>query len=463
MYSFVAKYAAAAHLALLTVAPLFLSPFCEEGAIARAMLWLSLVCVVWIVMSPSVKEGEYPHDARVRFCLEIPRDPIFWMLLLLVLISGIRALNGGVGFVYDYETKTWSLAGPAVEIMPGCVDGAGFLPFAGCVAMFVIVLGLRHALDRKAALAFLVSSVFLAGVSAAVAVISLSYGNPGTILLHKCAYLTPSFIGGVYGIYIIGGVAALFCCTESRWVGAEMVSAVSLCATAIGFSFFSPVYTLLVFSVGILTMISVSFIAHGRTLAGISRICCGLAALLLIASVVAPFLCSDEGTILSARCEDILSLRLFPEGFAKTRALMSDIAFRSWKTQPWLGGGIGSFALDMRNVATPEDWRAIPAFLGHAHNGLWQFLAERGVVGVLMAVLTLGFIIWSYVAELLRTRSLNRLSSIHFAGPLVLAAVVAVAFVDNSFVRVDFLLAACAVFVLSAAVLPVSRTENSNN
>lgn len=431
--------------------------------IAKVMLWLSLVCAAWVLMSPSVRSGEYPHEARARFFWEILRDPIFWALLLIVLVAGIRALNGGVGFAYDYETKTWSLQGPAVEIMPGCVDGAGFLPFAGCVAMFVVVLGLRHAFDRAATLAFMVSSVFLAGLSAIVAVISLSYGSTGAQLLHKCAYLNPSFTGGVYGIYLVIGVSALLWCGGVRWVGAQMLSALSLCALAVGFSFFSPVYTLLVFAFAVLLMIIVSFAVHGRILSGSARLCCGLAVVMMIAAMVVPLICSEKGTLLNARYEDLLTFRIFPEGFAKSRAVMSDLALRSWKTQPWLGGGLGSFALDIRNVATPADWRVIPAFLHHAHNGLWQLLTERGVIGVMMIAVVLGLVGWSYVAGLLRMRNQRSLKSVHFVGPVALAAVIAVSLVDNSFMRVDFMLAACAALVLSAAVLPVSRNENSNN
>ena len=75
----------------MTVAPLFLFPFCGEEVIAKVLLWFSLLGAVWNVMSPSVKGNERPHDARLRFAYEVVRDPLFWAGLVLVAFAGIRS------------------------------------------------------------------------------------------------------------------------------------------------------------------------------------------------------------------------------------------------------------------------------------------------------------------------------------------------------------------------------------
>lgn len=76
MQTLITKYGLAAHLALLTVAPLFLFPFCGEGTITVVMLWLSGLAFIWILMEPSVLAGEVLHDARNRVSANMFRDPL---------------------------------------------------------------------------------------------------------------------------------------------------------------------------------------------------------------------------------------------------------------------------------------------------------------------------------------------------------------------------------------------------
>ena len=47
---FIAKFGCAAHLAVLTVAPLFLFPFVGQETLAVALLWLSLPAALWTVL-----------------------------------------------------------------------------------------------------------------------------------------------------------------------------------------------------------------------------------------------------------------------------------------------------------------------------------------------------------------------------------------------------------------------------
>ena len=460
VYTFVSKYATAAHLALLTVAPLFLSPFLGDGEIAKVLLWLSLVCATWVVMSPSVAKNEHPHDARVRFASEVSRDPMFWLSLLLVVISGFRALNGGVRFSYDPETYTWAICRPIVDIFPGCVDGAGLLPFASCVALLVLLQGLRHALDRQSQVSFFVSISFFAGLSAIVSVISLSYGNAAALRLQQCAYLEPSFLGVTYGISLLCGIAAMFCSAESGNFGAELLTAVSTAATTLGVVVFSPVFTLGVFAVAFVAMLVLSYALHSRALTGAGSLRCTLAIFVALMAATVPFLLCDNGTVLAMRRDQILSLQILPAGFGETRAALSAIALRVWKSGPWLGSGLGSFPLDIRFAATSSDWAVISPLQKAATNGWWQLLAERGVVGALMFATVLGLLLWTYVANIAKCFAC-RIRGIHFVGPLALLSLVAVGFVDCSFLRVDVLLAGAAVLALSAAAFPIPRQSNA--
>ena len=462
MLSFVSKYATAAHLALMTVAPLFLFPFCSEGEIAKVLLWLSLLGAVWIVMSPSVKGDERPHDARLRFVSEVLVDPLFWFSLFLVAYSAIRALNGGVAFAYDAENYTWSLSLPTAEILPGCVDGVGFLPFSMTIALLVVLQGFRHALDRSAVIGYLVSTSVLSALSAIVVVAAMSYGNKAALSLADCIYLAPSFIGTAYGIYFIDGITALFCCIEAKMVAAELLTAVSMAATALGLAIFSPPLTLAVFSVAFVVAVMLSFALGGRALAGAGSLRCTLAVLISMFAAVSPFLFCDAPSALSSRCDDILAFSIIPSGFVEARRALSDIALRVWKDNPWLGTGLGSFVLDIKFLATSAEWAVISPLQTASTCGWWQLLAERGIIGVLMLAITGGFLVWTYVRRLVQSFSPDRFRSVHCLGPLIWLVLIVLAFADCSFLRVDVLLAGAVAMALSTAALPDDRRAGSN-
>ena len=94
-------------MAILAVAPLVLFPFLEKSDIATVLLWLSAFVSVWVVLVPSIRSGEALHDARCRVASAIVRDPLFWVSLLVIAFTGVRALNGGIGLAYDAETAKW--------------------------------------------------------------------------------------------------------------------------------------------------------------------------------------------------------------------------------------------------------------------------------------------------------------------------------------------------------------------
>ena len=460
--TFVSTYATAAHLALLTVAPLFLFPFCGEEVIATVLLWLSLLGAVWIVMSPSVKGDERPHDARSRFVREVVRDPLFWASLVLVVFAGVRSLNGGVAFAYDAETYSWGLSGPSVAIFPGCVSGAGFLPFSMCVALLVLLQGFRHALDRRAVVGYLVSASVLAGFSAIVAIAAISYDSKSVLSLVECSYLSPSFIGTAYGIHLLCAVSALFCCVEEKMVAAELMTVVSMVAVSVGLVMFSPVLTFSVFALAWLLVTVLSFSMHRRAVSGAGSLRCALAVALVAAAAVAPFLLFDKTSALADRRDAILAAKFLPDGFMAARAALSDIALKVWKANPWLGSGLGSFLLDIKFFATPENWAVISPLQNSATFGWWQLLAERGILGLLAITIVCGFLAFTFVRRVVSSFSSRGFRSVHVLGPLVFAVLSALAFFDCSFLRVDVLLTGAAVMALSSAALPEAGGAKSS-
>ena len=146
----IAKYGSAAHLAILAVAPLFLFPFFTASVSATVLVWLALPAWLWLVLEPSLREGEAPHDARERVVRSIVRDPLSWLMVVLILGTGFRALNAGIGLAYDAEAAKWHVSSAFLPVYPGVVGTSGYLPFAAAVALAVVLQGARHALGKSA-------------------------------------------------------------------------------------------------------------------------------------------------------------------------------------------------------------------------------------------------------------------------------------------------------------------------
>ena len=153
-----------------------------------------------------------------------------------------------------------------------------------------------------------------------------------------------------------------------------------------------------------------------------------------------------------------------PDGFLAARDSLSAIAASVWKEHSWLGTGLGSFALDIRFNATPDDWALFPSSQAGALNGWWQMLAERGIAGVVLFASPLLFLAWTYVLrayEAVRKAVASRrpaeLMALHAAcwiGPLAIAATAACGFIDHSFWRPETMMAVAAMFALSGSALP---------
>ena len=76
MQKLIAKYALAAHLAIASVAPLYLSRFVGDDCVATVILWLSGFAARWMFLSPSVIGGERVRDSRRRVLRGFLSDPL---------------------------------------------------------------------------------------------------------------------------------------------------------------------------------------------------------------------------------------------------------------------------------------------------------------------------------------------------------------------------------------------------
>ena len=462
MQKLIAKYGLAAHLALLAVAPLFLFPFCDVASIARVLVWLTLPATLWTVLEPSIRGGEQLHDARRRVVRAIFRDPLFWASLVLVAFTGFRALNTGIALSYDAEASVWQISAPPFPILPGVVGASGDLPFAAALACSVLMQACRHSLGRSARMAYLLLSSTLSGLAAVLALVAAYYGCPGAIAAFACGEDVFSFVGLAFGIQLIGGMVALVAVFEQRWNLSFLLLTLSLGGNGAGlFAFSSPVLAAAL-ATGALLMLGYAFAYSIRALnrsgefrllvvAGISLTLGGL----LTAAIL-------PEAVLGERLAAFKALRFIPESFWTTRETLSAVAFKSWLSHIWIGTGLASFPLDFRFNAPQDAWRLFPRGVKMLSNGWLLMLCEQGIVGTVFFILPFGFLLFTYVRRLVGgVRAWEMPHPACFIAPLALLLFVAVGFFDCSLLRVEVLMATCALLAVSAASFPRMRGERN--
>ena len=466
MQKFLSKYALAAHLALLAVAPLFLFPFVGDDAIATVLLWLAPLTLVWVLMEPSRRADEMLHDARQRVAAAIAVDPLFWFLLAVAILAGLRWANDGIKMAYDAETFRWFLKEPAIVFLPGCLSGRGALPFAATLSILVLVTGCRHALGKSARVAFLFAATSFAGCAALVAVAGCALGHAGCLRAAACAWTDASFAGTAFALHFLGGLVGLVGAYERKWGSAIFFYSLGVGGTAAGLYFFAPVPVIGVFLAAGILLLAASLVSvgwgKGRTLAF------KCLASLMLASLV-PVLCAFGFAPAGLNEERLAPFlgdgTLFPGGFEAMRNLLSSIAAKVFWEHPWIGTGLGSFPLDIKFGATAADWPLLTQGQASALNGWWQLVAERGIVGALFFAVALGFLGWTFVRRLVACFGKSFFVPVCLLGPVAAAAVAVETFFDVSFLRADVLMALAAFIALAGAALPAvrpSRSEASN-
>lgn len=448
MQKIIAKYGLAAHLALAAVAPLTLSRFFGDASVATAMLWISASAFGWMLMAPSVLHGERLNGARYRVLRSLAVDPLVWVMVLVMIIAGVRALNGGIRMAYDAEALVWNISSATFPLLPGTVDGCGYLPFATVVMIAVLVAACRHALGKAGRMAFCLISATLAGASA-VTELALGLAENQTAL--------PGF---AYGVYLLLGTVALSGAFEYRWNRAMPFFVLAIGATGAGlFAYADTLHLVAFLSAEIVLVGYVFFFAHATLRkAAEFKLLVVLGLSLTVGAFAVLSLLSEE--TVAAKTAAIMTWKPFPDDFFELRSVLSDIALRSWKVHPWLGSGLSSFPLDVRFFATDSDWMVLGTERASALNGYWHLIAERGIAGAAIFALPVLFLLVYFVIGLVRGVMAMRLPHpAAFAGLLALAAAVLEAFFGISFLRPEVMVAVVVSLAVSTKSFPKEKID----
>ena len=452
MQKLIAKYGLAAHLAMLAVAPLFLFPFVGDSDLATVMLWLSALVFTWVILVPSVRSGEALHNARSRVASAIVHDPLFWASLLLIVFTGIRALNGGIGLAYDAETSKWYVKTASLPFFPGSAGNSGYLPFAISVAGAVLLQGCRHAVGESARMSFLLVSSALAGAAALLAIMLLTLQDHA-LLIEEASNLpkTHSSVGLAFGLYLMGGTIATVALFKHKWNLLVPLAFLSVGGGAAGAFVFSPPYVSLVLAVAEVLFFICAFVHACRVLEGSGKfkflVIFGIS--LTLGGLLVAMLLPQQTA--EAKAAPFLTMSFIDDAFFDLRAGLSRIAFKSWISHLWVGTGLDSFPLDFRFSAEGEDWDMAKGGAIALANGWWLALVERGIVGFVFLLIPCGFLLFTYVCRAfggIRARVFPDATG--FLGLLVLVSVAVIGFVSCSPLRADALLVTGAFLAISA-------------
>lgn len=458
----IAKYGLAAHLALLAVAPLFLFPFFSSTAVSVVLFWLSALVLVWMAMAPSVLSGERLQTSRKRVVTAILHDPLFWVMVVAVALSAVRAVNGGVSLAYDFESSTWRISTPSFPILPGSVGDKGLFPFAAVLSAMILLQGCRHALGRSARFSFLLLSSALAGVAGVGLLMLVNRGAPEALHFAEFAAGNFSFIGFVFGIYLLLGVVSLFAVLENGWNSVLALSILAIGGNGAACFCFAPAYLAMPFFAAALVLFAYSVFCTSKVLQLSSKVKISIVSMAAVILGVLLVMSVLPGKLLAARLSPYQELVIFQDSFWTIRRAVSEMAFKSWISQLWTGTGLGSFPFDFRFNATEKDWVLLPLGVDMVPNGWWQMLAERGIVGLVFYLLPIGFLAFSYVRRLvdnIRDWSLPHPACL--LAPVLLALLGASGFVDCSLIRPEALMICAAVLPISALTFPKKKVEKN--
>ncbi len=392
MQKLITKYGLAAHLALLAVAPLFLS--------STAVLNLAGLALIWIFAEPSRVGDEMLHSARRRVARGIFRDPLFWVLIVVLALSLLQMLNDGVKMEYDAENYQWFLATPALPFLPGSAVGVGYSELALSAVLLVVIMGCRHALGKSARHAFCLVMSTIAGVVALTMAFRYLAGNAAMRDLVACGSEKPVYLGAAFGANLGVAVVALVAIFERHWRLSIPLVIVAISANTLGLFIFAPAFVTLLFALATLAIFVYAFVYVRMRFGNPNEFRFMVVFLASVGLAIGISFATMPASDWAARVAPYAGGDFFTDKFMAARDALSAFSFRVWKESPWLGTGLGSFPVDFGFFAGAGDWKAIPSFQTAPLNGYWMLLVERGTIGAFVLACPLALLIITYILRL---------------------------------------------------------------
>lgn len=405
------------------MAPLVLCKYFGVGAASVALIWISLVALIWAFTAPVKGEEERASEARRRFLEGTLGDPFFWVALLLTAYAAIVALNGGVALAYDNEQAVWRLRTPVLPSLPGSVNGAGGIHFASSVVVLVVYPAVAYALDAR-------QSVYFAIVAATVVVADAVFACASGLGISGGCVAT-------YGLWSLVAASALFSAERAGKRVKELLATLMLagCLAAMMFAGRPAVVCVFVSALVLLTLSFIGFTFSDLHVRGAVR---------SIALVVVS--CSAAAALYQWQVGDWNAM--MPCWTTAADGTLTRLATEAWESAPWVGVGLGGFPLAAKFGAGPEDWSVLGVLPDFYSNGWRALLVERGMIGVLAVAISVGAIGFAWFSRA-RQRGSEFFTAALPLFPLAVAAVAVSMVFDGSALQADSLVAFASLAALS--------------
>jgi hypothetical protein len=464
---FATKYGLASHLGMLVGLPIGLAPFVSSKVLGDTTLWVIVLAVLWLLFEPSIRKGERLSQARERVRKGIFYDLVFWFLLFGVLIAFVRWINSGINLVYEPMVQKWIIKSPAVEGVPACVEGHGYLPFVLSLALSVFIIGVRHAIGLKARICCGIVAAFWVGLGGLALSIAVCGGwSEGLMNAAKLVNLSDGpFIGSLFGVWLILSTAFGAQAESCRWGHARFPFYIAMAGSGSGLLFFSPtvVSEYYMLAALVMAMFCLVWLSRSGSHGAVPR-----SLLIYVLGFATPvFLLKASGLseLVSLKMTEFDPSLSFTEVYAQVKGILSNVALKMWDSAMWFGKGLGSYKLNLPFLVEQGDWTFIPVEPKNAVNGYYTFIAERGIVGCMMLVALVGVFVWMYLQRFTTAFIFLRRQDdvdpmifsclpISWAAPIALTMVLVETAYTSVSAQSTFLMTAVAPLVLAAASFP---------
>ena len=473
LYQNISKYGLATHLALAAALSAALAQFVSGSALPVAMLWVSLIAVLWMFIEPSVLSGETVSGARARVISHVIRDPLVWFLVVAILYAFVRRLNNGVRLAFEAETSIWTVKEAKLPFLPASTGDEGLFPMALVISMGVVVVGVKHALGRNARLWFGIAAGAISATGAVAAAVCAGMAMEPFRSSALSGFGTPVFYGSMYALFL---PMTLACGIQAEGCGmtkSRLVFAWAVAGNALGAYLFLPGMLCVAYlSVSVLIAVIALAVLKIRSGAATAARAAAMLAFGVVLAVFASILPSfDE--VQKIKAEDLDVEKAFPPALTDRNAALFRIAKAIWLEHPWDGAGIGAFALQAPFVAGKEDWTVLPPQPTIGPNGFLTLIAERGIVGASLWLLgfalllqfwfarLFGSFVWQKFQDEGRSWFLN-VPPVVWTGPLILLLFLADAFFSSGFPLTALSACVAAALPLAAASFPKKKRSTDN-
>ena len=408
------------------------------GIVASALLptipWLVAILFEMMLCFPQRHKGETTYDARKRVWHHLKRDPLAWTVLAFLVMLAIPFVNKGLCPCCDYPAINFDGMSqqPPIPFLPYCVNRLEHLNvFIWFLAALVAMLAVKHSMLKRGKRLLLRLVVWNGIGLSLVGMLQRITGAEAPLWSAGCGeavYFFSTFgypnMGGDYFTTLFGLSVALW-----RWdvdtarknrssgEGSEKPKANYkkfwtkhlMLVPAVVF-FFSAMITLSRASIMLVTALAILYFVHAFTCflhkmhkaKRVKAIAANLLVLVLIATFFLVFLSSRDKMLENEDFRSNLRREVATIDGSGVLDRMAGkgqyhvrVAAQVWRDNLFFGcGGWGYRHFSIEKM-TDDDMAHMQKVGGaNVHNDILQFLAEHGLVGVIMLISMVAMLLW---------------------------------------------------------------------